>query len=135
LLTRLFNYIQHLRGGVPFPWLTLGTTGPTPSPSLGLTAGQPIRVLTPERIAATLDSGSRNRGLWFDLELLRHSNQGYTVNSRVDRIIDIVTCKMLNMKTPSITLTGATASGEFLHFCPQHEYNFWREAWLEPQDP
>jgi hypothetical protein len=134
LLTRIFNYVQRLRGGVPFPWLTLGAKGPTPSPSLALAAGQRIRVLPPERIAATLDAGSRNRGLWFDLELLRHSNQVYTVNSRVDRIIDIVTCRMLNMKTPSITLTGATASGEFLHFCPQHEYNFWREAWLEPQD-
>ena len=51
---------------------------------------------------------------------------------KVARIIDDVSGKMLEMKTPCIVLEGADASGEFLHFCPQQERIFWREGWLAP---
>ena len=35
--------------------------------------------------------------------------------------------------TPCLVLAEAEASGEFLRFCAQHEYPFWREVWLSPE--
>lgn len=133
LLTRLFNCVQEFRGGIGYPALSQGKLTQTPAASHGLVPGSRVRVLDPESIAATLDSGSRNRGLWFDQEMLRSAGRTYQVHSRVDRIIDITTCRVTSMKTPSFTLEGVTATGEFLRLCSQHEYNFWREAWLRPE--
>jgi hypothetical protein len=39
------------------------------------------------------------------------------------------------MKTPGIILDDVYTSGETLHFCAQHDYAFWREAWLERLPP
>jgi hypothetical protein len=87
-----------------------------------------------EDIAATLDQGGRHRGLWFDRDMVKHSGRRYSVLRRVDRIIDDATGRMLELKRPSLVLAGAEASGEFLRFCAQHEYPFWRQEWLSP-DP
>ena len=61
-------------------------------------------------------------------DMIRHCGQHYTVLRRVERIIDDATGEMLEMATPCLLLTEA--SGEFLRFCAQHEYPFWREVWL-----
>ena len=50
---------------------------------------------------------------------------------RIDRILE-KSGRMLEMKTPCIVLDGVEASGEYLRFCAQHEYLYWREAWLAP---
>jgi hypothetical protein len=134
LLTRLFECVQTLRGGIGFPAQKRGEQAKTPAVSHGLAHGQSVRVLTRDEISETLDSGWRNRGLWFDRELLRHCGQRYTVSSRVNRIIDVVTGCLLELKTNCVTLDGVTSSGEFLRLCPQHEYIFWREAWLRPDE-
>ena len=89
-------------------------------------------MLGSERIATTLDQASRNRGLWFDLEMLKHCGQLCRVSRRVDRIIDIATGQILAMKTPCLVLQGVDSSGEFLRFWAQHEPLYWREVWLEP---
>jgi len=38
---------------------------------------------------------------------------------------------MAIMKTPCLMLEDVIATGEFLRLCPQHEYIFWREIWLQ----
>ena len=81
-------------------------------------------------IAPTLNDKGRHRGLWFDRDMIRHCGRRYVVLRRVDRIIDDATGRMRELKTPSLALDGAEASGEFLRFCAQHEYPLWREAWL-----
>jgi hypothetical protein len=53
------------------------------------------------------------------------------VLGRVTRIIDERTGGMKELQTPAITLEGVTGSGEFLTFCPQNDFVFWREIWLE----
>jgi hypothetical protein len=42
---------------------------------------------------------------------------------------------MLRMKIPCVVLEGVDASGEHVRFLAQHDYPFWREAWLERVDP
>jgi hypothetical protein len=132
MLTRVFSRVQLLRGGSGYPPLSRGTRKRTPAPDYELAAGDTVRVLGSERITATLDEGSRNRGLWFDREMLKHCGQHYRVAKRIDRIIDVATGEILKMKTPCLVLQGVDSSGEFMRFWPQHEYLYWREVWLEP---
>lgn len=132
MLTRFFNRVQALRRGVPFPMLSRCDRAVTITP-LPVAPGQHVRVCTASEIATTLDARSRNRGLWFDLDMLRHCGRPYEARARVERLIDAVSGRMVLMKTPCLILEGVVASGEFLRFCPQHEPIFWREVWLRPE--
>lgn len=131
VLTRLFNRVQPLWGGSAYPPMSRGTLKKTPLVTLGLASGDTVRVLGSERIAATLDERSLNRGLSFEREMMKHCGQRYRVSMQIERIIK-KDGRILEMKMPSIVLEGVDSSGEFLRFCAQHEYLFWREAWLEP---
>ena len=133
MLTRMFNKVDRLRGGSGYPPISRGTLKKTPLLAYGLAPGDSVRVLGSERIAATLDVGSRNRGLWFDQEMVKHCSQRHQVSTRIERIIDISTGRMLEMKNPCIVLEGVDSSGEFMRFWAQHEMLYWREGWLEPE--
>ena len=131
ILTRLFNAVQTLRNGAGYPGWEIGSTRHNAqSTEQRLASGDTVRVLPISDIALTLNSRGRNRGLWFDRDMVRHCGRRYTILRRVERIIDDATGEMLELKTPSVVLDGAEASGEFLRFCAQHEYPLWREAWL-----
>jgi hypothetical protein len=133
LLTRAFNRVQGLRGGVPFPQVSNSGQSKTPVVTKNMRTSDAVAVLSMQEIGQTLDAGSRNRGLWFDREMTKHCRQSYKVLQRVDRIIDDATRRMVPMKTPCIVLEDVVATGEFLHFCAQQEYLFWREAWLRAE--
>lgn len=135
ILSRLFNRAQELRGGAGFPTLPPSSATTTPLVSIGLRGGDAVRVRSVQQIAETLDSRSRNRGLWFDKEMMKHCGQAYPVLASVNRIIDVTSGRMLELRTPSIVLEGPDASGELLRFCAQHEHLFWREAWLVREQP
>ena len=130
-LTALFNAMQKLRQGVPYPTMpTTKSSGQTPTTDKDLQPGDKVVVLSKEAIASTLVR-NHNRGMWFGRELVRFCNHRYTVADRVSRIIDESTGEMLALKTPCIILKNVTATGEFLRLCPQNEYAFWREIWLD----
>ncbi len=129
MLTRVFNGVQRRRGGVGFP----------PQPPLGehlakdptdLAVGERVTVLPLEEIARTLNSQGKNKGLWFDVEMVKHCGQEYRVSARVQKIIDDATGQVRFMKTPCIMLETVDSTGEGLHFNPQHDPIFWRESWL-----
>jgi hypothetical protein len=131
MLTRLFNAVQTLRGGTGYPPTQARSAATSRPADLGLQPGEVVRVASPEKIFETLDATGKNRGLWFDRDMLKHCGQCYAVLRRVDKIIDDASGRMLRMKTPCIVLDSVDASGEYLRFCAQHDHPFWREAWLE----
>lgn len=133
ILTRLFNAVQSARGGVPYPAMMVSTGGSTRSVGHSLAPGDTVRVLPMEDIAKTLDQKGRNRGLWFDAEMVKHCGRRYTIAKNVERIIENTTGQMLEMKNPCLLLTGVDVSGEFHRFLAQHEYPFWRAVWLAPE--
>jgi hypothetical protein len=129
MLTRVFNGVQRRRGGIGFP----------PQPPMGehltkestaLAAGERVVVLPLEEIARTLNSQGKNKGLWFDVEMVKHCGREYRVSARVQKIIDDATGEMRTMKTPCIMLDTCDSTGEGLHFNAQHDPIFWRESWL-----
>jgi hypothetical protein len=134
MFTRLFNLVQTWRGGNSYPYMPReASKGRSPSCALKLNSRDPVIIRSKEEIADTLVDG-RNRGLWYDRDMIRFSNQPATVKKRVSRVIDERTGKMVNMKTPCLVIENVVGTGEFLRFCPQHEYIFWREIWLQPAD-
>jgi hypothetical protein len=130
----LFNWAQRLRGGTTFPHISGAAGTATPHEELGLRRGERVRVKRKAAIEATLSSGSRNRGLWFDGEMLRFCGGTYQVASRVERLIDERSGRLIELRNPCVILDGVTASGEYLAFCPQNEAILWREIWLERSD-
>lgn len=135
VLTVLFNKLQALRRGVGYP-VTAPTLekGPTPVAQLNLRPGEKVKVRNKYEIGMTLYK-NLNRGIWFGDETLRFCNHQYRVRSCVEHIIDERSGKMIKINPPCIILESVCATGEFLRFCPQNEYVFWREIWLERVEP
>lgn len=132
----LYNQIQVLTGGIPFPRLKgrIPVGQPTPRHDLDLQPGDLVRVKPYGEILATLDTRLSNRGLWFDAELVPFCGKVFRVSTRVERFVDEKNGKMRRMKTPAVMLEGVTCkalySGQRI-FCPRGINLWWREIWLE----
>jgi len=130
-LTRAFNAFQEWRGGIPYP-ARPRSGGQTSTIGMPLKRGDWVRVRSPAEIAGTLDANGKNRGLWFDRDMLKYCGRSFRVLGRVRQIVDIRSTAMIPMKSPCIILEDVHYSGEFQWFGEQHDYLYWREAWLQP---
>jgi hypothetical protein len=129
LLVPWYDRLQRIRGGEPYPF-RVGTLGETPVEKLDLQPGEWVQIKSYEEILATLNVKNRNRGLWFDAEMVKYCNGVYKVLCRVERIIDPKSRKMLHFDNDCIILDGVTTRGDHHRFYSQNEYPFWREIWL-----
>jgi hypothetical protein len=136
----LYNWFQGMRGGKPFP-LIKGRITPgerTPVENLELKPGELVEVKSAEEIAATITTDGFNRGMRYDIEMLKYSGGKYRVQMRVDRLINEQTGKMMQMKTPSIQLESVFCRGECTSKrlgCPRATNIYWRETWLRRDQP
>jgi hypothetical protein len=107
---------------------------PTPKADLCLQPGELVRVKSHEEILNTVTTGQRNRGMFWDAELVPYCGGVYRVLKRVSKIIDERTGRMLDMKTPSIILDSVVCQARYSTcrlLCPRSMYPYWREIWLE----
>jgi hypothetical protein len=101
---------------------------------LNLQTGELVRVKSKEEIAKTLTPDGRNKGLWFDREMMVYCGGTFRVRQRVGRFINDQDRKMIVLKNDAITLDGVVCSGDYSlrrWFCPRALYPYWRECWLE----
>ncbi len=119
-----------INGGRRYPHLE-GRLTKTPSAHLHLRPGETVRIKSKAEIVSTLDTRNRNRGLSFDVEMLRFCGRTARVLRRVDRIIEEGTGKMKHIGSDCIILENVTCTGEYHQFCPRAIYPYWREIWLE----
>jgi hypothetical protein len=132
----LYNRIQAITGGIPFPRLkgTIPVGQPTPRRDLSLRPGDLVRVKSYQEILATLDVRLSNRGLAFDAELVPFCGKVFRVSTCVERFVDEKTGQLRRMKTPAVILEGVSCkalySGQRM-FCPRSIHCWWREIWLE----
>jgi hypothetical protein len=131
LLIIIFNAVQRLRNGAVYPHLEQGTLTRTPSEELNLQPGEVVEVKSWAEIMKTLDRNNKNRGLWFDVEMMKFCGRRFKVHSRVRRIINEKTGKMLQLSNSCIILSGVACNGDCHEFCPRSEYIYWREIWLK----
>jgi hypothetical protein len=104
---------------------------------VALKPGDVVQVRSREEIAATLDETGKNRGLWFDKEMVPFCGQTHRVLARVERFIDEPTGEMVELKSDCFALEGVVCSGDLSDrrwFCPRAIYPWWRQAWLRPVD-
>ena len=137
LLRWLYDFYQKLTGGIPYPRrhgkIPLGKGTPV-GERLGLQPGEWVRVKSYREILQTLDVHNKNRGLYFDGEMVPYCGKTFRVLKRVKRILNEKTGKMLEFKNPSIILEGVACESRYSEcrlFCPRSIYSYWREIWLE----
>ena len=107
-------------------------------PPLDLQPGERVRVKSREEIARTLNEQGRNKGLWFDEEMLAYCGQEFRVRQRVRTFINDQDGKMVELRNEAITLEGVVCTGNHSlrrWFCSREIYPYWRECWLERVDP
>lgn len=110
-------------------------TGRTPHATANLAAGDLVRVKSKQEIMQTLDANQRNRGLFFDVEMVPYCDGGpYRVLRRVERIVDEKTGALIKLPNACHVLDGVSCGGHLSMnrmFCPRQVFPFWRETWLE----
>jgi hypothetical protein len=136
LKRKTYQVLQKLFNGPPIAF-QFGELEKTPSTRLNLSPGELVRVKPYSEIVKTLSKGQRNKGMWFDDEMLPYCGHSYRVLSRVEKIVDEKNGKMLPIKNDCIILDGVVcraqcSPGRLL--CPRQLYPFWREIWLERVD-
>ena len=132
----IYDKFQRAIGGTPYPLRPFGVPKGTPTPraQLDLQPGELVRVKPYTEILKTLDFNYRNRGLYFDPEMVPFTERKYEVDRRLTQIIDERTSKMVRFKTDAIVLKNVVCEARYAlcrRFCPRAIYPFWREIWLE----
>ncbi|HEY6005006.1 MAG TPA: hypothetical protein VIV57_19165 [Anaeromyxobacter sp.] len=131
------------RAAIEEPLARLGLVADVPvkgtSPSspkteqLGLGPGEWVQVRSAAEIEGTLNDKGKNRGLWFDREMLAFCGRTFRVRRRITKIVDDRTGELIEMKSDCVTLEGVVCSGDrslARWFCPRQIYPYWREGWL-----
>jgi hypothetical protein len=132
----VYDRLHPLWHGTEFPRKTgiIPEQQPTPSESLNLQPGELARVKSHQEILQTLNTGSKNRGMYWDAEMVPYCGGTYRVLKRVTKTLDEKTGKMLEMKNPCIILDSVVCQSRYSGcrlFCPRSIYPYWREIWLE----
>jgi hypothetical protein len=135
-LVWLYDKIVALWNGVPYPRRkgTMPVGGPAPMVTLDLQPGELVRVKSYEEILTTIDSSNKNRGLFFDAEMVPYCGRTFRVRSRVSQFIGETTGRMVTLRTPAVILENVWCRSHYSDrrmLCPRSIYSWWREAWLE----
>jgi hypothetical protein len=139
-LCRIYDWLQSLWGGIPYPDRTgrVPDGEPTPAGVLNLQPGELVRIKSYDAVLGTLNMASKNRGLYWGSEMVPYCGKTFRVLQRITRIINERTGKMQIMKGPCITLDSVICQSRYSHcrlFCPRSIYSYWREIWLERVNP
>ena len=132
----LYDATINLRGGFPYPRRRgLVPAGErTPGLELNLKEGEWVRVKSYPEILATLDMHNKNRGLYFDAEMVPFCGRTYQVLKAVTKIVNEKTGAIQEFKTQCVILDGGVCGSRYSEcrlFCPRAIYAYWREIWLE----
>jgi hypothetical protein len=136
LLKRFTDGMHLLLTGRPGPGIhgKIADGARTPSNRLDLKPGEFVRIKSQQAIEETLDAKGKNRGLFFDWEMIPYCGRVFKVRSRVSRMIDEPTGKMLELKQPCIMLEGVVCNSVYNSsrlMCPRAIPPYWREEWLD----
>lgn len=130
-----YNRVMRLHWrGRPYPHVRGRASKSTPAAELNLQPGDLVQVRSKDEIMDTLNEHNRNRGLSFDVEMIPYCGRTFRVLSRVDRIIDEKSGRMMRMRSPCIILESVTCGGYLSPnrmFCPRAIYPYWHEIWLK----
>lgn len=135
-VSRVYDAVQRLYGGVPFPRYrgSIPPGQPAPMIALDLQPGELIRVRSYEDILKTLDRDNKNRGLTFDAEMVPYCGHTFRVRSRVTTFVNEKTGLINKLRGPAVILDNVWCNSRYSDCrmqCPRAVYPWWREIWLE----
>jgi hypothetical protein len=133
ILLGTYNRIQKMRGGVPYPFLR-GNLQKTPTEELNLQPGELVEIKSYGEILATLDGRNKNRGLYFDSEMVPFCGEKHRVLDRVERIVNEKTGEMSKLPGACIMMEGVICRSWYSDrriACPRSIFSYWREIWLK----
>jgi hypothetical protein len=138
-LISAYNAFQRLRGGQPYPDGAgkIPHGKPTPNEVLDLRAGEWVEIKSRDEILATITDRGFNRGMRYDMEMLKYSGERHRVQMRVDRLLHEQTGKLIQMKSACIQLEDVYCRAECTERrlgCPRASNTYWREIWLRRVD-
>lgn len=132
------NILRRRLGRRPEPHIIGRCEKTTPAERIpGLQPGDWVEVKSQEEIETTLNRQQRNRGLFFDIEMLPYCGRRMRLLQQVDRIIHERTGAMLRLPNDCWIIEGAVCGGLMSRnrlFCTRQIPGFWREAWLRRVD-
>ncbi|MES1156697.1 MAG: hypothetical protein ABUL73_02855 [Alphaproteobacteria bacterium] len=133
---RFYDWVQKLRGGVPYPRRKgfAENGNELPILALDLQPGELVRVKPWEEIRKLISTENKHRGLYFDAEMIPFCGGVYRVRSIVRQFLDEPTGAMVTLKTPAVILDNVWCRSRYSNrrlLCPRAIYSWWREAWLE----
>jgi len=105
---------------------------------LNLQPGELVQIRSRQEIAETLTRQGRNKGLWFDDEMMAYCGRTFRVRRRITRFVNDQDGKMIELKNDCVTLDGCVCSGDHSlrrWFCGRALYPYWREIWLRRVEP
>jgi len=127
---RFLPRVPLIRNARDYPFID-GQLTKTPKETLDLQPGELVEIKSKEEIVRTLDKHNRNRGLLFDVEMVKYCGQRARVLRRVDHIINEKTGRMMHFSGDCIVLEGVFCRAEYRGYCPRSIYPYWREIWLK----
>jgi hypothetical protein len=132
LSKRAFPGWLRIRGGHRAPFVVPTGTGERLPPTEFL-PGDLVEVKPKEEILATLGPDLRNRNLLFDAEMLPYCGRRARVRSKVSRILDERTGKMIKL-SDCYLLEDVICLGLYHRFCQRAITPYWRSGWLRRVD-
>lgn len=105
------------------------------APPRGLRAGELVQIRSKQEIRETVTSSGKNRGLWFDREMLPYCGHTARVKTKVERFIDEGSGRLVELASDCYILDNVvceSSRSEGRWFCPRAIYPWWRECWLQP---
>jgi len=132
----LYDKLCWIWGGPEFPGKPgkLSVNQPTPRARLDLRAGELVRIKSHREILETVNAEGKNRGMYWDAEMVPYCGGTYRVLRSVTKIINEQTGKMQAFATPCVILDGVMCQSRYSRcrlFCPRSIYSYWREIWVE----
>jgi hypothetical protein len=101
---------------------------------LDLVPGELVQIKTVNEIKATLDANKKNRGVFFDVEMVPFCVRTCRVRARVNQIIEKPTGKMVKIPGDWILLEGTACTGKYHRSCARAILPYWREMWVRRAD-
>ena len=131
-----WNMLTRITGrGRPYPFVYgQAPANKTPVSTLDLQPGELVQVKPLEEIVQTINRFQKNRGLWFDVEMVPFCGKTFRVLRRVETMINEKNGELMKLPGDCIILEGVVCSGCLSRerlFCPRAIYPFWREIWLK----
>jgi hypothetical protein len=103
-----------------------------PPRSLGLKAGNRVRVRSKDEILRTLDSEGKLEGVPFMPEMLRFCGREFPVRARAHKVCDTIEWQEYRRMEHAVHLAELRCDGSAHGGCDAGCLFFWKEAWLSP---